>query len=106
MSRLIATREEYKDFIFDGKIPEVCEVDKGYYATGRSYHMIIYKNNVAALYDHVKNGHVLFTVLMPCGTLVYADGGNMSLEYLGKNGLYLGYVPIHAAIVKRGDSLK
>ena len=103
MSRLIATREEYKDFIFDGKIPEGYEVDKTYYATGRSYHMIIYKNNVAALYDHVKNGHVLFTVLMPCGSLVYSEGGNQSPEYISKSGLYLGNVPVHTTIKKKGN---
>ena len=104
MLKPVATREEYTDFIFDGKIPEGYEVDKTYYATGRFYHMFIEKPDVAALYRSIDHYGVIFTVLMPCGSLVYSEGGNQSPEYISKSGLYLGDVPVHTTIKKKVTS--
>jgi hypothetical protein len=109
MSRLTATREEYKDFIFDGKIPEGYEVHTSYWCIGRTYYMYI-KENEHSVEDLLKlidtEQRVIFIAMLPCGTLVYSARGSMYVEYVPKDSKCLGNSVIHTVIRKKKSNGK
>jgi hypothetical protein len=109
MSRLIATREEYKDFIFDGRIPEGYEVHISYWCIGRTYYMYI-KENEHSVEDLLKlidtEQEVIYIAMLPCGTLVYSARGSMYVEYVPKDSMCLGNSVIHTVIRKKKSNGK
>lgn len=105
----MATREEYKDFIFDGKIPEGYEVHTSYWCIGRPYYMYI-KENEHSVEDLLKlidtEQEVIFIAMLLCGTLVYSARGSMYVEYVPKDSKCLGNSVIHTVIRKKKSNGK
>jgi len=109
MLKPVATREEYKDFIFDGKIPEGYEVHTSYWCIGRTCYMYI-KENEHSVEDLLKlidtEQEVIFIAMLPCGTLVYSARGSMYVEYVPKDSMCLGNSVIHTVIRKKKSNGK